>query len=93
MNEPGQLPLQQEQSQQLQQSQQHQLQQVQQQLIELQTQLAFQEDVVQALDNVVISQQQRLEQLEQSNARLEKQLEDMLACLDAQTSSELPPHY
>lgn len=68
-------------------------QQLQKQLIELQTQLAFQEDVVHALDNVVVAQQQRLDQLEQSNARLEKQLGDMLSWLDAQAPSELPPHY
>lgn len=68
-------------------------QQLQQQLIELQTQLAFQEDTIQTLDRVVIAQQQRLEQLEQANARLEKQLSDMLASINTQTEPELPPHY
>ena len=68
-------------------------QQLQQQLVELQTQLAFQEDMVQALDRIVIAQQQRLEQLEQSNGRLEKQLTDIFAWLDAQAAPELPPHY
>ena len=68
-------------------------QQLQQQLVELQTQLAFQEDVVQALDRIVIAQQQRLEQLEQSSGRLEKQLADLFTWLDAQAASELPPHY
>ncbi|MFT3930432.1 MAG: SlyX family protein [Spongiibacteraceae bacterium] len=69
------------------------LQQVQQQLVELQTQLAFQEDVIRALDDVVIAQQQRLDQLEQSNQRVERQLADMLVSLEAQASTELPPHY
>lgn len=67
--------------------------QLQQQLVELQTQLAFQEDAVQALDGIVIAQQQRLDQLEQSNARLEKQLADLFGWLDAQATPELPPHY
>jgi SlyX protein len=68
-------------------------QQLQQQLIELQTQLAFQEDTVHALDRIVIAQQQRLGRLEQNNMRLEKQLADLLASLDTQTNPELPPHY
>lgn len=68
-------------------------QQLHQQLIDLQTQIAFQEDVVQALDNVVIAQQQRLDQLEQSNVRLEKQLSDVLAWMNSQETPELPPHY
>ncbi len=69
-------------------------QQLQQQLVELQTQLAFQEDLMQALDRVVIAQQQRLEQLEQSNGRLEKQLVDLFSSLDSQAAPELPPpHY
>ena len=67
--------------------------QLQQQLVELQTQLAFQEDVVQALDEVVVAQQQRLDQLEQSNVRLEKQLGEVLAWLDSQSPSAPPPHY
>jgi SlyX protein len=74
-------------------SQQEQLQQLQQQLIELQTQLAFQEDAVQALDDVVIAQQHRLDQLAQHNLRLEKQLAEVLTSFDAQTPSEPPPHY
>ena len=67
--------------------------QLQQELIELQTQLAFQEDVLQTLDRVVIAQQERLELLEQNNLRLEKQLADMLTGLDAQVPEAPPPHY
>ncbi len=68
-------------------------QQLQQQLIELQMQLAFQEDMVQTLDRIVIAQQQRLAQLEQSNAQLEKHLADLLAWRDTQAVPQLPPHY
>lgn len=66
---------------------------LQQQLIELQMQLAFQEDTVRALDRVVVAQQQRLDQLGQSNARLEKQLADLQMGLDTQAPEEPPPHY
>jgi SlyX protein len=72
---------------------QQQLIELQKQLVELQTQLAFYEDEMQALDRTVIAQQQRLDQLEQSNGRLEKQLADMLTSLDTQAAPELPPHY
>lgn len=68
-------------------------QQVQQQIIDLQTQLAFQEELVQALDRVVIAQQKQLDQLELANVRLEKQLIEALASLDDDPVQEVPPHY
>lgn len=68
-------------------------QQLQQQLVELQTQLAFQEDMVQALNRIVIEQQQRLDLLERSNGRFEKQLADVLSSFDTPAVPELPPHY
>ncbi len=67
--------------------------QLQQQLIELQTQLAFQEDIVQSLNEVVVAQQQRLDQLQQTNVRLERQLGEVLAWLNSQAPSAPPPHY
>ncbi len=70
----------------------NELGQLQLQLVELQTQLAFQEDMVAALDRVVIAQQQRLEQLEQSSGRLERQLAHLMG-LDGPTAAEVPPHY
>ena len=63
------------------------------QLIELQTQLAFQEDVLHTLDNVVTLQQQRIDKMEQTNARLELQLAELLVALDSQSDDQPPPHY
>ena len=67
--------------------------QLQEQLIELQTQLAFQEDAVHALDQIIIAQQHRLDLLEQTNSRLERQLTELLAWIDGQRETEVPPHY
>jgi len=69
------------------------LRQLQEQLIELQTQLAFQEDAVHALDQIVIAQQQRLDQLEQANTRLERQITELMAWLESQREADIPPHY
>jgi len=63
------------------------------QLIELQTQLAFQEDVLQALDKVVTDQQQRLDQLALVNTRLEQQLSEFAGWMDEQRVEPPPPHY
>jgi SlyX protein len=63
------------------------------QLIELQTQLAFQEDALHTLDGVVAAQQLRLDKMEQMNARLERQLAQMLTALDERGDEPPPPHY
>jgi SlyX protein len=63
------------------------------QLVELQTQLAFQEDALQALDNVVTDQQQRIDQLTVVNSRLEQQLGELESWADEQRVETPPPHY
>jgi SlyX protein len=63
------------------------------QVVELQTQLAFQEDVLHALDNVVTSQQQSLDRLTKSQLRLERQLAELSGSAEAMPSDQRPPHY
>lgn len=63
------------------------------QLIELQTQLAFQEDMLQALDRVVTEQQQRLDRLALVNTRLEQQLGELASRVDESHEEAPPPHY
>jgi SlyX protein len=64
------------------------------QLVELQTQLAFQEDALQALDDVVTSQQQSIDRLLLSQQRLERQLAELGGGTDeAPPADERPPHY
>jgi SlyX protein len=63
------------------------------QLVDLQTQLAFQEDTLQALDNVITSQQQSLDRLTQSQQRLERQLAELSGTAEVPPNDQRPPHY
>jgi SlyX protein len=69
------------------------LQELRAQLIELQTQLTFQEDVLQALDRVVTAQQQQMDKLLRTNSRLEQQVSELAGWVDEQREDERPPHY
>jgi len=69
------------------------LQELREQMVELQTQLAFQEDVLQALDAALASQQQQLDRFALLNARLERQFRELLERLDDQPDDRPPPHY
>ncbi len=70
-----------------------QLSELRAQLVELQTQLAFQEDALQALDRVVTAQQQQMDKLLNTNSRLEMQLSELSSWVDEQREDERPPHY
>lgn len=63
------------------------------QLIELQTQLAFQEDTLAALDKVVTSQQRQIDQLMLLCERLARQIEEAAAKAADAVAPETPPHY
>jgi SlyX protein len=69
------------------------LQELQAQLIELQTQLAFQEDALQALDRIVTTQQQQMDKLLRTNSLLEQQVSELTGWVDEQREDERPPHY
>lgn len=63
------------------------------QMVELQTQLAFQEDTLQALDRIVTAQQQQLDKVLRINSRLEQQVSDLSSWVDEQRADERPPHF
>ena len=63
------------------------------QLVELQTQLTFQEDVLQALDTVVTRQQQSIDRLLQLQQRFERQLVELAGTGEPAPEDERPPHY
>jgi SlyX protein len=63
------------------------------QLVELQTQLAFQEDTLQALDDVVTRQQQSIDRLLQLQQRLERQLSEQVGTAESAPADQRPPHY
>jgi SlyX protein len=63
-------------------------------LVDIETQLAYQEDLIQSLNEVVISMQQQIDKLELKNQRLQdnvKQMETLLP--NDQNQTEQPPHY
>jgi SlyX protein len=66
---------------------------IQLQLIDLQTQVAFQEDTLTALDDVVTSQQRQIERLTALCERLSRQLDQVASSLPASSEPEVPPHY
>ena len=64
-----------------------------QQLIDLQTQLVFQEDVIQALDKVVTRQQQQIENLHELFKSQKSQIEQITDSGDSDIIDTRPPHY
>ena len=63
------------------------------QLIELQTQLAFQEDTIAALDAVITGQGRDIDRLSQLCDRLARQNEKLPASRAESVDDEVPPHY
>jgi SlyX protein len=65
-------------------------------LIELQTRMAYQEDTITQLNNVVTKQDADIIQLQQQMRLLAKRLDELSFAQDAGTeeiSNERPPHY
>lgn len=70
--------------------------QLQQKLIDLETQLAFQEDTIAALDKVVVKQQQQIERLNEMLLGTRTRLDEFIEQSDAVgqgVQDERPPHY
>ncbi|MEE8060057.1 MAG: SlyX family protein [Pseudomonadales bacterium] len=63
------------------------------QVVDLQSQLAFQEDTIQALNTVVTRQQQQIEQLNELCNSQKSQLEHMASEMEGGVTEEKPPHY
>ncbi|MBU2704701.1 SlyX family protein [Zooshikella marina] len=64
-----------------------------QMLIDLQTQVAFQEDLLQALNKVVAEQQQSIDALRREVDYLKDQLQVLPELIQASQQAEKPPHY
>lgn len=63
-------------------------------LVELQTQMSFQEDTVAQLNDVVTRQQKQIDELMLAIEQLKKQLESMVTeQLESQEEEAPPPHY
>jgi SlyX protein len=75
-------------------AEQDELQQLRDELIELQTQLAFQEDTVQTLSNLIREQQLQIDRLATQEKRTLNQIEQILTEQGQQVEQEPPPpHY
>ena len=64
-----------------------------QQLFDLQSQLAFQEDTLQVLNDIVTRQQQQIENLHELCKSQKSQLELMSEEMGVAQIDEKPPHY
>ncbi|TLX55822.1 hypothetical protein DN824_06790 [Stutzerimonas nosocomialis] len=62
-------------------------------LAELETRLAFQDDTIQALNDEIAAQQQRLERLKLQVAALAKRQEELQSALPPEGDEAPPPHY
>jgi len=62
-------------------------------LIDLETRMAFFEDIVEALNTTVFRQDEQLTKLRQHNIHLKDQLKQVHDALDSAPQDETPPHY
>jgi len=63
-------------------------------IIELETKLAFQEDLLQELNKLVIVQQSQIDKLETLSNLLKDQYKEIISSLpEASSGDEIPPHY
>lgn len=63
-------------------------------IIRLETKLAYQDDLIQQLNEVIIDQQRRIHDLENKTELLSKKLEDLLElAAEERNTGERPPHY
>jgi SlyX protein len=68
-------------------------QSMQNEIIELETKIAFQEDMIQALNSTLAEQQQELVELKRDIEELQTQLRNLAPSLTAAITEETPPHY
>ncbi|MGK0440932.1 MAG: SlyX protein [Pseudohongiellaceae bacterium] len=63
------------------------------QIIDLQSQLAFQEDTIHTLNHIVTEQQQQIERLNEMINQIKSQLEVNNDNQSGESLAEKPPHY
>ena len=63
-------------------------------ITEIETKLAYQEDLIQSLNQIIIDMQKQIDALELQNNILKENLKDIEQALpDNQNTNEIPPHY
>jgi SlyX protein len=69
---------------------------IENELVDLQTRIAYQEDLLEQLNQIVVKQDAEILTLKQQVRQLMKKMEEFLAnpaSADIETSMEKPPHY
>ncbi len=65
-----------------------------QRLIEVESKIAYQEDLTQTLNDVVFQQQKQIEQLQRQNRKLLERLQTLVESQEPeQEQNNKPPHY
>lgn len=62
-------------------------------LAELEARLAFQDDTIQTLDDVLVEQQRAVERLQAQLGLLARRQEDIQSRMDGEEDEAPPPHY
>ncbi|MCI0918944.1 SlyX family protein [Pseudomonas stutzeri] len=66
---------------------------LEQRIIDLEARLAFQDDTIQTLNDVLVAQQRIVERLQAQLALLARRQEDMQSRMDGEGDEAPPPHY
>ncbi|MFG3692735.1 SlyX family protein [Stutzerimonas stutzeri] len=66
---------------------------LEQRIIDLEARLAFQDDTIQTLNDVLVAQQRTVERLQAQLALLARRQEDMQSRMDGEGGEAPPPHY
>ncbi len=62
-------------------------------LVNIETKIAFQEDLIEELNKTVYLQQKKLDQLEAICEALARHIESLAAATEGKPAHERPPHY
>ena len=66
---------------------------IEQRLVNIETKITFQEDLIEELNKTVYQQQQKLDRLEAVCASLARHIESLAAASEGKPANERPPHY
>lgn len=62
-------------------------------IIDIETRIAYQDDTIQQLNDVIYRQQQQIDKLEKALKLLLEQFQEMMASTPDKGGNEKPPHY
>ncbi|MEM7401087.1 MAG: SlyX family protein [Pseudomonadota bacterium] len=67
---------------------------IEERIIELETKISYQEDLIQELNQHVITQQKQIDELTELNNLLKEQFKEIISIIPSASSGhEVPPHY